>query len=644
MKTQSAAYQAAMAKRIRPMSLLKVSVVSGGTTYTFREDSIVTASVVDEIDPLSRRLPTQTFSFTAADPTGEYDPANPTGKWLAFDKDAEVTVQFGLNLSGTETFLSADTYWLDGRPSSGRGTVTFQASGRLERLKGLYYLDPTSSSYNAAVTSILTAAGLSSSEYDIDSYELSRRIGSTTGFKPCTYAEALQYFAHASGMALYTRAGKVCMHRFINISPEPTYDPTITLGEIAFNGVTLKKEDTIGTLRKKSYAYKPLTGATETLFAGSIYLGSSSTTKTYHFEFEEPVFNLTITSTTATIDSQNEYTYAVDLTLTGSGNTYVTITGEYRERETNESVETIGTGATEEVLENPLLNFDSPTDLTAAWLVQDYEYYLPKRNTYAVTFRGSDAIEAGDSIKIETQNGTMCALVLGVRTEYNGAIATTLTVKAISFIQRFPMPGGGIVQSNDSMLIFSSEIPDTYEISVNGTLVLTQQVTAIITTIYNITSTLGLNVGLNTISIVAKKTGYEDSLPKVLTAQVQRITYNLTNATRYVTSPEKVLKGGSATLKIAANTGYELTDNISVTNATLTSWSKATGQASIIDVTGDVVFTATAVIPTGPNLKDSSGANVEDSDGEQIQTADAQPYQSAYTYTEMDAFITEVGG
>lgn len=599
MKTQSAAYKAAMAKRIRPASLLKVSVSSGGLTYTFRENSIIRASVVDEIDPLSRRLPTQTFSFTVADPTGEYNPANPSGKWLAFDKDAEVSVQFGLNLGGTETFLAADIYWLDGRPSSQSGTVTFQASGRLGRLTGLYYKDPSSVSYNAAVTSILTDAGLTSTDYNIDSYELSRRIGATTGFKPCTYAEALQYFAHASGMALYTRQGKVCMQRFINISPEPTYDPAITKKEIQWNGMVLKKEDLIGDLRKRSYLKKAYTGNTETLWTGTIYLGSTSNTKTYHFEFDDPITDITVTSSSGTIDSQAQYTYAIDLTITGSGNTNITITGEYLDRETNDTTETIGTGSTEEVLENPLLNFNSSTDLAAAWLVQDYEYYLPKRNTYAVTMRGNDAIEAGDSIAIELDNGVMCALVLGVRTEYNGAISTVLTVKEMKVLTPLAQPEAELEPTYDEIYIFTDDLrTEEYKIKVDGTLSVTVQCDGSTTVISDAMQTLNLTTGTHTISIIASATGAQDSIPYELSVTVCSVTYNLTNCTKGSSAPDYLFAGASSSITFAADTGYTLPNSITVTGATLEGWVPSLGAAGISNVTGNVTITIVAQAAT----------------------------------------------
>jgi len=586
MKSQTTAYKAEMSKRIRPSSIIEVSVTANGVTHTFSETVITSATLTNTIDPLSRSLPTEEFKFTVADPTGEYDPSNPDGKWVYFDKDAPVTVKFGLTINNVRTFLASDTYWLDGRPSTSSGQVTFVASGRLGRLKGHYYKD-------ASVSAILSDAGLTSSDYDIDWYELGRRFPTAKipGFRPCTHAEALQYFAHACGMALYTRGGKITMKRVINISPEPDYSQmTLTLGDIAQNGIVLQKQDDIGLLRKISYGTIPSTGNTETVYSGNVVMPSGLSVKLFHFEFDDFIYN-PIASSSATVAQTNVYPYAVDVVLSGGGTPTISIVGERIKEETSETSETLGTGDAEESIENPLLNFESTTDLAAAWLAQDYEYYLPKRNTYAITFRGSDAIEAGDSILIETlPNNFIKALILGVRTQYNGALSTTLTVKEMGRMIKLLAPTISVNPNLKKLIISRKQVQDeTYEIYIDGTLTDTVNCDGS-TTLWDMPD---LTVGTHTVEVIAKATDCLDSEKASTSVQLVSVYYMLTNVTKSVTAPSKAYLGGSFSFTLTATMGHTLPDSISVSNATHT-YNKTTGAVSVLDITNNVAVVATA--------------------------------------------------
>lgn len=72
------------------------------------------------------------------------------------------------------------------------------------------------------------------------------------------------------------------------------------------------------------------------------------------------------------------------------------------------------------------------------------------------------------------------------------------------------------------------------------------------------------------------------------------ITLNLTNCSK-VSGPSTVLGGGSATLVFAADSDYNLPSaQPTVTGASVTSWSAATGELVIGSVTGDVTIAITA--------------------------------------------------
>ena len=518
MKTQTTAYKDLMDRTIRPPSLIKVEVTVGADTYTFREDVIVKATKIDEVDPLSRRLPTQTFSFSVADPTGQYDPSNPSGKWEAFDKNNPVAVAFGLDINGTETWLAADTYYLEGVPSYTNGVATFRAQGRLNSLTKTYYLSPSSPNYYTAVQDVFSAAGVSSSDYDVDAYELNRRVGNTTRGGIATYAETLQRLAHAAGMALYTRNGKICMQRFLQTNW--SFPTMITQDEIA--SYTMQKETPCGTINKRSYKveFEP---TTETLWTGQIDMGTGLNVKAVIIPFDFPVLIDSVTVSGATLIAQFDAMYASRIGLSGSGVCTVTVTGYRGQMDTSESPLTIGTGAGVETIDNPLLNFEDTTDLPAAWLLQDYEFYMPLRNTYALKHRGTDVLETGDCITFQSPDPLIYinCLVLGVNTEYNGALSTTLTLKEISTTPKLPKVSLGANYNLGNLIISRTSVDDEeFDIYVNGTLTTTVQCGGAVTLVSF--GTLGIVYGVYDVKVIAKGTGYFDSDPAEITVRIDQ--------------------------------------------------------------------------------------------------------------------------
>ena len=473
MKYQTTAYKGLMAKRIRPPSLLKVQVNTGGTTYTFRENEIISAQKVDDVDPLSRKLPKQTFTFTVADPNGDYDPANPTGKWLAFDENNEVTVAFGLVVGGYETFLASDTYYLKGTPSSSKGTATFSAVGRLSILNDLCVIDPSYYTYYAAFESVLQDAGLTSADYDIDP-TLANIPGPRPTGKAVTHAECLQRLAHATGRALYTRNGKICVYKTVNVTSDFSY--FITTDEIINS--TMSKDEPVGTIVKRSYDFNFDDPAQDTIWKATVDFGSVSKLEHIKFTTDMPCAPDTVTATGSVMVSSSDFYYwGGIITALGTGESEITVTGEKYSLETWDESIVVGTGTGSVTIANPLLNFDLPTNVNPAQdTLDDYIYYLDKRNNYVVQHRGSDAIETGDTLTFANPaSGTNVeAVVLAVTINYNGAISTVLTLKELGTGGKDKLSAPTIT-INDYLLNITdtSGLAQKYEIYDGNTLIAT---------------------------------------------------------------------------------------------------------------------------------------------------------------------------
>ena len=109
-------------------------------------------------------------------------------------------------------------------------------------------------------------------------------------------------------------------------------------------------------------------------------------------------------------------------------------------------------------------------------------------------------------------------------------------------------------------------------------------------------STLDLDVGTHVITARANATGLAQSLDSnSVTFYVYSVTKTRSHCTITTGNISKLYQNTSATLTIAADTGYELPDNITVTGATHT-WNQATGTLTLSNPTGNITVTVTAVI------------------------------------------------
>lgn len=109
-------------------------------------------------------------------------------------------------------------------------------------------------------------------------------------------------------------------------------------------------------------------------------------------------------------------------------------------------------------------------------------------------------------------------------------------------------------------------------------------------------STLDLDVGTHVITARANATGLAQSLDSnSVTFYVYSVTKTLSHCAITTGNISKLYQNTSATLTIAADTGYELPDNITVTGAT-SNWTKATGTLTLSNPTGNITVTVTAVL------------------------------------------------
>lgn len=180
-----------------------------GLNMQFTNRDIISTQQKHDVDPLSRRLPSETMQFTILDYEHNYDPDNPAGIYAFVDKNSPIEIQFGYELpDGTIEWLKSDKYVLNAKPSAQNNQATFSGTGLIGSLSGTFYKSKLGSKslYDMA-EEVLLDAGLTLTEqgenpWDID--ESLKDMFTTAALPIDTHMNCLQLIAHAACCRLYT--------------------------------------------------------------------------------------------------------------------------------------------------------------------------------------------------------------------------------------------------------------------------------------------------------------------------------------------------------------------------------------------------------------------------------------------------------
>lgn len=195
--------------RCLPYRRPRLENVLYGLNVQFVNKDIVSTQQKHDVDPLSRRLPTETMQFTILDYEHKYDPDNPAGIYAYVDKNSPIEIQFGYELpDGSVEWLKPDNYVLNAKPSAQNNQATFNGTGLIGSLTGTFYKSKLGSKslYNMA-EEVLLDAGLTLTEQGENPWEIDDALKDmfTTAALPIdTHMNCLQLIAHAACCRLYT--------------------------------------------------------------------------------------------------------------------------------------------------------------------------------------------------------------------------------------------------------------------------------------------------------------------------------------------------------------------------------------------------------------------------------------------------------
>lgn len=243
--------------RCLPYRRPRLENVLYGLNVQFVNKDIVSTQQKHDVDPLSRRLPTETMQFTILDYEHKYDPDNPAGIYAYVDKNSPIEIQFGYELpDGSVEWIKPDNYVLNAKPSAQNNQATFNGTGLIGSLTGTFYKSKLGSKslYDMA-QEVLLDAGLTLTEQGENPWEIDEALKDmfTTAALPIdTHMNCLQLIAHAACCRLYTDDDNIIHIRPFGVTVIGIYN-----GVWADNGhVWFSEWDTIdkGNTAENTYA------------------------------------------------------------------------------------------------------------------------------------------------------------------------------------------------------------------------------------------------------------------------------------------------------------------------------------------------------------------------------------------------------
>lgn len=237
-----------------PYRRARVEQTIYGVVEEFTNEEIVSTKQSHDVDPLSRRLPTESMSFTILDYEHKYDPDNPKGVYQYIDTNAPVTIRFGYTLPDDSIeWIKADRYVLNGKPTASNNQATFTGTGLVGSLSDTFYKSQlgTKNLYDMAIEVLqdanLTLTDKGANPWDID--ESLQEMYTDAVLPIDTHMNCLQLIAHAACCQLYTDDDNI-----IHIEPFGVTMKGIYAGEFSDYGYGVSEYSEFATLDKGNTA------------------------------------------------------------------------------------------------------------------------------------------------------------------------------------------------------------------------------------------------------------------------------------------------------------------------------------------------------------------------------------------------------
>lgn len=277
---------------------LKLYRLQHGGTLTFEGDNLISANIIEELDPLSNELSINTLDFVSFATDDRFNILNPTGIYRTFQETQPIKAY----KIAEENLTEMGTFYLESWENESEKSMKIKGIDLIGILDKSEYMGGI---YNNVSAVTLIQAILAKA--NVTNYTITDITEETiTGYLPiCTCREALQQILFVLGaVADCSRSDAINIYKLA-----PTQTPNvIEKNQIIKDTKEVKQGEIVTGISVRTHTYKEKL-ETEPVYEEELSQG------TYTIRFENPATNLTIENGTII---EAGYNYAI-ITATGSG-------------------------------------------------------------------------------------------------------------------------------------------------------------------------------------------------------------------------------------------------------------------------------------------------------------------------------------
>jgi hypothetical protein len=284
-------------KTSKPYRYLKLKRIIYGEEVTFSGETLVSATVLEEINPISSELSINTLNFRLLSNDAKFSIINPQGIYAALQQMQPISVTE--NIDGVEQGMG--TFYLTEWENQSETQIKMEAVDLVGIMDKTMFKGDV---YSGVLSQDIIGMIMNSISVPYEIHESLKNIPIDGWIPHCTHREALQQVAFALGAMVDTSRNVL-----VSIIPMPSVvESTITLAEKLTGGkVTLLPFVTGVELLEHNFVR-----GTESV---SLYNGPLST-GTYTIFFNEPAHTLSITGGTIASGGANHAVIIVPSTAT----------------------------------------------------------------------------------------------------------------------------------------------------------------------------------------------------------------------------------------------------------------------------------------------------------------------------------------
>lgn len=262
-----------------PYRYLKITNIEYGCELNYGGENVISAQILEELDPTSAELSINTFDFSIFDTDREFNILNQKGKYSLLQSLQEIRAREVVDGST----INMGTFYLEKKESKSESEIAFSAVDALgvidktNFVRGRIYEDEA---VETIINEIMDSAGWSK-------YEISEELKNVrlSGYIPvCTHREALQQVVFAlRAVADCSRTNLIRIYR-----QNKAADIKLKYDRIFVSGEMVEELEYVSGIAITAHKFE-LSSSTSTVFDGALNKGISEVT------FSKPVTNLNIT-------------------------------------------------------------------------------------------------------------------------------------------------------------------------------------------------------------------------------------------------------------------------------------------------------------------------------------------------------------